>query len=175
MTQTPPPPSSPPWQDPRQGDGQQSQPQPGTPPGPPPGPQSYGGSDGYGREARGPALEGDERTMMLLAHLSAPLSMLLSVGWVPFLGPLLIWLFYKDKSAAVRTASAGAFNFNLTLAIISVGLWISVFLTLFIGFVWAIPGWIALLVIQLWCHIKGALRAADGRVYDYPFQLRLLS
>lgn len=119
--------------------------------------------------------EGDERTMMLLAHLSAPISMLLSVGWLPFLGPLLIWLFYKDKSPAVRTAAAGAFNFNLTLTIATVVLWISVILTLFVGLIWAIPGWIAIFVVQLWCHIKGALRASRGEVYVYPFQIKLLS
>ncbi|ANS77457.1 hypothetical protein SGUI_0061 [Serinicoccus hydrothermalis] len=120
-------------------------------------------------------MQGDEKSMMILAHLSGPLAMLLSVGWVPFLGPLLIWLFYKDRSAAVRTASAGAFNFNLTMTIASVALWISVILTIGIGFLWAVPGWILIFVVQLWCHIKGALRAADGRVYDYPFQIRLLS
>ncbi|KUG51663.1 hypothetical protein AVL62_09260 [Serinicoccus chungangensis] len=113
--------------------------------------------------------------MMLLAHLSGPIAMVFSAGWLPFLGPLLIWLFYKDRSTAVRTASAGAFNFNLSLGIVSIVLWITVILTLGIGFLWAIPGWIAIFVIQLWCHIKGAVRAADGRVYEYPFQLRLLS
>lgn len=113
--------------------------------------------------------------MMLLAHLSAPISMLISAGWLPFLGPLLIWLFYKDRSAAVRTASAGAFNFNLSLTIISILLWISVILTLFVGLIWAVPAWIALFVIQLYCHIKGAIRASNGEVYDYPFQLRLLN
>lgn len=119
--------------------------------------------------------QGEERTMMLLAHLSAPVAMLISVGWLPFLGPLLIWLFYKDRSAAVRTASAGAFNFNLSLTIASVLLWISVIFTLGLGFLWAIPGWILLFVIQLFCHIKGAVRASNGETYSYPFQLRLLS
>ncbi|WP_298751188.1 DUF4870 domain-containing protein [uncultured Serinicoccus sp.] len=172
MTQTPQSPSDQPWQDPQRA---------GEPSGPPPtsgpGPQAFGqpSSTPPGSGAPSGAPQGDERTMMLLAHLSAPLAMLLSVGWVPFLGPLLIWLFYKDRSAAVRTASAGAFNFNLTLTIISIVLWISVILTLFIGLIWAIPAWIALFVVQLWCHIKGAVRAADGRVYEYPFQIRLLS
>lgn len=119
--------------------------------------------------------QGDERTMMLLAHLSAPIAMLVSVGWLPFIGPLLIWLFYKDKSASVRTASAGAFNFNLSLTIVSVLLWVSVLFTLGIGLVWAVPGWIALFVIQLFCHIKGAIRASNGEVYSYPLQIRLLT
>ncbi|WP_238335894.1 DUF4870 domain-containing protein [Serinicoccus kebangsaanensis] len=175
MTQTPPPPTGGSWQDPQQTSGPQGHPQQGAPQGPPPGPQGYGQPAGFPGGQRGSAPQGDERTMMLLAHLSGPIAMLFSAGWLPFLGPLLIWLFYKDKSAAVRSASAGAFNFNLSLGIASIVLWISVIITLGIGFIWAIPGWIAIFVVQLWCHIKGALRAADGRVYDYPFQLRLLS
>lgn len=141
--------------------------------------QSYGAPQGYqpayGSGAPGRPLDGEERTMMLLAHLSAPAAFLLSAGWVPFLGPLLIWLFYKDKSQAVRRAAAGAFNFNISMTIASVALWISVFLTLGLGFLWAIPGWIILFIIQVWAHVKGAMKSVNGEVYDYPFQIRLLS
>ena len=144
--------------------------------------QPYGSPQGYPQPGRphqaygsapGP-LDGEERTMMLLAHLSAPAAFLLSAGWMPFLGPLLIWLFYKDKSQAVRRAAAGAFNFNITMTIASVALWISVFLTLGVGFLWAVPGWILLFLIQLWAHVRGAIKATNGAVYDYPFQIRLL-
>jgi uncharacterized Tic20 family protein len=34
---------------------------------------------------------------------------------------------------------------------------------------------VALFVVSAWCHIKGAIRAADDRPYDYPFQIRVLS
>lgn len=118
-----------------------------------------------------PAVTGEERSMMLIAHLSAPVSLLLSGGWLPFLGPLLVWLFYKDRSPAVRSVAAGAFNYNVAMTLVSWALWISVFITLFIGLLWAVPIWIAMIVP----HIKGALRASDGRVYDYPFQIRILS
>lgn len=117
----------------------------------------------------------DERSMMLIAHLSAPVAMLVSAGWLPFLGPLLVWLFYKDRSPAVRTASAGAFNFNVALTIVSWLTWVSVFVTFFVGLLWAVPIWIVLFVAQIWVHVKGALAAGRGEVYDYPFQLRILS
>ena len=113
--------------------------------------------------------------MMLVAHLSAPASMLLSVGWLPFLGPLLVWLFYRERSRAVRTVAAGAFNFNVTMTIASVLTWISVIVTLGIGFLWAIPIWILLFIIQIWAHVRGALAASRGEVYNYPLQIRLLS
>lgn len=125
--------------------------------------------------AQAPATTSEERSMMMIAHLSAPVSMLISVGWLPFLGPLLVWLFYKDKSAAVRSAAAGAFNFNISLTIASVLTWISVIFTLGIGFLWAIPIWIVLFVVMLWAHIRGAMNASRGEVYDYPFQIRILS
>lgn len=144
-------------------------------------PPGYGSQPGYGGQpAPGgyggrPDLSGDERSMMLIAHLSAPVAMLVSVGWLPFLGPLLVWLFYKDRSAAVRTVAAGAFNFNVALTIASVLTWVSVIVTLGIGFLWAIPIWIVLFVVQIWVHVKGAMSASRGEVYDYPFQLRILS
>lgn len=135
---------------------------------PPPRPGAHGG-----HAAPDPA-NSEERSMMLVAHLSAPAAMLLSAGWLPFLGPLLVWLFYRERSAAVRTASAGAFNFNVTMTIASVLTWVSVFVTLGVGFIWAIPIWIVLFIIQVWAHVRGALAASRGEVYDYPFQIRLL-
>ena len=136
-----------------------------------PAPGGYGGQPAPG----GSPVGGDERSMMLIAHLSAPVAMLVSVGWLPFLGPLLVWLFYKDRSAAVRTVAAGAFNFNVAVTIASVLTWVSVIVTLGIGFLWAIPIWIVLFIVQIWVHVKGALAASRGEVYDYPFQLRILS
>ena len=117
----------------------------------------------------------EERSMMMVAHLSAPFSMLLSVGWLPFLGPLLVWLFYKDRSQPVRVASAGAFNFNISLTVASIITWISVIVTLGIGFLWAIPIWIVLFIVQIWVHVKGAIKANNNEVYDYPFQIRILN
>lgn len=143
-------------------------PSPQQPPIPQPGdPRSYAA-------APNPA-NSEERTMMLVAHLSAPAAMLLSVGWLPFLGPLLVWLFYRERSAAVRTASAGAFNFNLTMTIASVLTWISVIVTLGIGLLWAVPIWVVLFIVQIWVHVRGALAASRGEVYSYPLQIRLLS
>ena len=96
------------------------------------------------------------RIAAILAHLSAPIAALLSAGSLSLLGPLLVWLLMKNDPNA-RRAAAGAFNFNLSFAVIG------------------IPLIIALFVVSAWCHIKGAIRAADDRPYDYPFQIRVLS
>ena len=118
---------------------------------------------------------GDEKSMMILAHLSAPAAFLISAGWLSFAGPLIIWLLYKDKSRAVREASAGAFNFNVTMTLISWALWLSVFITLGVGLLWAVPAWIVLFIVQVLVHFKGVMLANQGQVYVYPAQLRLLS
>lgn len=136
-------------------------------------PQGQGYQPAYG--APQGAATGEERTMMLLAHLSAPIAYLVSAGWVPFLGPLLIWLFYKDRSRAVRIASAGAFNFNLGVTIASWITWASIILTLGVGFLWGIPILIFLFLLQVWAHVRGVIKASNGQAYEYPFQIRILS
>jgi uncharacterized protein len=112
------------------------------------------------------------RVAAVLAHLSAPIAALLSAGSLSLLGPLLVWLIKKDDPYA-RKAAAGAFNFNLTFWLLYLISWVLIFTV--IGAVIGIPLIIVLFVVSLWCHIKGAIRAADDRPYDYPFQIRVLS
>jgi uncharacterized Tic20 family protein len=115
---------------------------------------------------------GSSRIAAILAHLSAPIAALLSAGSLSLLGPLLVWLWKKDDPYT-RKAAAGAFNFNLTFWLLYLVSWLLI-LTV-VGAVIGIPLIIALFVVSAWCHIKGAIRAADDRPYDYPFQIRVLS
>lgn len=75
----------------------------------------------------------------------------------------------------MREASAGAFNFNLTMTLISLAIWVSVIFTLGIGFLWAVPLWIGLFVVQVVVHVKGVMVTNEGRTYHYPAQLRVLA
>ena len=115
---------------------------------------------------------GSSRVAAILAHLSAPIAALLSAGSLSLLGPLLVWLLMKNDPNA-RRAAAGAFNFNLSFWVLYLVSWLLIFTV--IGAVIGIPLIIALFVVSAWCHIKGAVRAADDRPYDYPFQIRVLS
>jgi uncharacterized Tic20 family protein len=112
------------------------------------------------------------RLAAILAHLSAPIAALVSAGWLSLLGPLLVWLVKKDDPYT-RRAAAGAFNFNVTFWLLYVVSWLLIFTV--IGAVIGIPMIIVLFVVSLWCHIKGAVRAANDQQYDYPFQIRILS
>jgi uncharacterized protein len=112
------------------------------------------------------------RMAAILAHLSAPIAALLSAGSLSLLGPLLVWLVKKDDPYA-RRAAAGAFNFNLTFWFLYLISWLLIFTV--VGAIVGIPLIIVLFLVSAWCHVKGAIRAADDRPYDYPFQIRVLS
>lgn len=137
-------------------------PPPSQPPayGPPAGAPSYGGP---GASAMSPA---DERLWGLLAHLSWIAGSI--VGISP-LGPLVVFLVFKDRSPFVRRHAVEALNFWITAYI---GLAISVALMLIlIGFVtFAVIG-VAALVFS----IIAALAANRGEEYRYPFTLRLIT
>jgi uncharacterized Tic20 family protein len=115
---------------------------------------------------------GGSRLAAIFAHLSAPIAALLSAGSLSLLGPLLVWLVMKNDPYA-RKAAAGAFNFNLTFWLLYLLSWVLIFTV--IGAVVGIPLIVVLFLVSAWCHIKGAVRAADDRPYDYPFQIRVLS
>jgi uncharacterized Tic20 family protein len=112
------------------------------------------------------------RGAAILAHLSAPIAALVSAGWLSLLGPLIVWLVKKDDPFA-RRAAAGAFNFNLSFWVLYLISWLLVFTV--VGAVIGIPLLVVLFLVSVWCHVKGAIRAANDETYDYPFQIRVLS
>ena len=126
----------------------------------------------YGDATPAATPSGSSRVAAILAHLSAPIAALLSAGSLSLLGPLLVWL-VKKNDPYTRRAAAGAFNFNLTFWLLYLVSWVLI-LTV-VGAVIGIPLIIVLFLVSAWCHIKGAVRAADDRPYDYPFQIRVLS
>lgn len=118
------------------------------------------------------AVSDDERTWAVLGHISTIVAAVLSVGWLSFLGPLAIWAIHKDKSAFVRQAAAGAFNFNLLIWAITIVGWIF-FITL-IGIPIAILLWLVAFAASVYCHVRGAVLANRGELYRYPWGLPVL-
>jgi uncharacterized protein len=118
------------------------------------------------------AANADDRLWAMVAHLSAPVAALVSAGWLTILGPLIVWLAKKDSSPFVRNASAGAFNFTVTMWLTSLVGWI-----LTITVVGAIIG-IPLIIIgslgSIILGIVGAIKTWGGQSYTYPWQARLL-
>ena len=128
------------------------------------------GPDGYRTGSSGP--RDDERTVAVLTHLAGPIAAIVSVGWLGFLGPLIVWFIYKDKSPFLRQAAAGAFNFNETKWLVNLVGWILLFTVILspLGLLLIAAYWVLLLV----CHIMAAVRAGRGVVYRYPMQLPIL-
>lgn len=158
---------------PQQGQGDPWQGQPHQPQGAAWQGQPQGTWQGQPASAGNQSAAGDERTWMILAHLSAPIAMIVSAGWLTILGPLLVWLFKKEDSPRVRQAAAGAFNFNLSFWLMAVIGWICFFTIILIPV--AIIIWIIVFIVAVYAHLRGAWLASKGQVYTYPFQLPVLS
>lgn len=112
------------------------------------------------------------RLAAILAHLSAPIAALVSAGWLSLLGPLIVYLVKRDDPLT-RQAAAGAFNFNLSFWIMYLISWLLIFTV--VGALIGVPLIVILFVVSAYCHIKGAIRAANDQPYEYPFQIRVLS
>lgn len=117
-------------------------------------------------------VSGDDRTLAVLAHLSPIIALVLTAGWLSWVGPLLVWLIWRGRSAVVRTAAATSFNFNITVWVAIVVGWICIFTIVLIplGLVLLfVPG-----ILQLVFSILGAVRASRGEGYKYPLQIPIL-
>lgn len=120
-----------------------------------------------------PAPSSDERLWAMVAHLSAPIAWVVSAGWLNFVGPLVVWLLFKDRSAFVRNASAGSFNFTISMTVMSVVGWILVFTIIGapLGAIMIAIGGLGAIVLG----VLGALKSWNGEAYAYPWQVRVLS
>lgn len=144
---------------------QPSQPYPGPQP-----EQRYPKPQAHGYSA--PPARGDDRALAIIAHLSPLIAMVLSAGFLSFLGPLLVWLIWRERGDLVRNAAASAFNFNITVWLASIIAWICLFTVVLIPLaivLWAVAG-----IAQIVLSILGAVRANDGIVYRYPYQVPIL-
>lgn len=99
----------------------------------------------------------DEKTMAILAHV------LTLVAW--FVAPLVIYLIKKDESAFVAAHAKESLNFQITITIVCIVLFITI---IGIFLLWII-GILALVLV-----IVATVKASEGKLYKYPFTLRLI-
>ena len=143
------------------------------------GPPQYGSAPGQPQQGghvgtATPLGESEEKTWAILAHLSAPVAALISAGLLNFVGPLVIWALFKDRSQRVRHASAGAFNFNLTLWIAYAVLVVLSVISLGLLLIVTIPLGVVIWVVSMVLHVLAAIKASNGEVYTYPAQIPVL-
>ena len=115
---------------------------------------------------------GDDRTIAVLTHLSGLIGALISVGWLGFLGPLVVWFVYREKNMFLRATAAGSFNFNLSMWLLFVVAWICA-LTLILIPVAIVLALVAAVLLVV-CHVLAVMSANRGEVYRYPLQLPVL-
>ena len=104
----------------------------------------------------------DDRTFAVLSHL------LTVVPGVGILGPLIIYLIKNKESQFVSIHAKESLNFQITILILY---FISILLViLLIGFLllWLIG------IVNVILAIVAALRASEGKLYKYPFNIRLV-
>ena len=107
----------------------------------------------------------DEKTWATLVHLAPFLA---AVVGIPFLGPLIVFLVFKDRGPFVRFHAAQALNFQI---IITIALWVFGLLSfVLIGIPFLIATGIAWVVLS----IVAAIKANNGEWYRYPMTPELV-
>ena len=107
-----------------------------------------------------PVSPSDEKTWATLTHVGMIL--------FGFVGPLIVWLVFKDRSRWIKLHAQESLNFGILASIVYVISWI---LTIIVigGLTWAAMGIIALIF-----GILGAMAANRGEYKPYPFNLRMI-
>jgi uncharacterized protein len=99
----------------------------------------------------------DERTLAILAHVLTFVA--------PIIAPLIIYLVKKDESTFIEAHARESLNFQITLIIAIV---ILVLTVIGILLIWLV-GIVALVLV-----IVATIKASEGKLYKYPFTIRLI-
>lgn len=141
-----------------------------------PGQPQYGAPSQPQYAASAPMSPVDEKNAGMWGHLSG-LSTIVTGGWGGWIGPLIVFLIYKDRSAFARQESKEALNFGIFMTILTLGIIlvsivlgvITLGLASFLGLFWWIPA-----LLQVIFSIIGGVRVNNGGSYRYPFNWRLV-
>ena len=129
-------------------------------------PEEFDEFDTFGRDDDFDTPTSDERTMGLLAHLSAFAGLLIPFGNI--VGPLVLYLVKRDESEFIADQAREALNFNLTMTL--AGIVAAVLMIVLIGFLLLPVIGIAWLVLT----IVAAIKANEGEWYRYPVNVRFV-
>jgi len=119
-------------------------------------------------ESPNPLSTAEDHQWGSLAHLGG-------IFWI--VPALVIWLVFRDRGAFTNTEGKEALNFQITIAIAAVAVWVvygilSVALW-FLAFLWLLLPPLPWLIGVIF-SILGFLSAKEGKNYRYPFSLRLI-
>lgn len=126
---------------------------------------------------------GQERTVAALGHLAA-LVMYLGIPFGNILGPLVVWLLGRSRSAFVDDQGKEAVNFQVSVTLYFLALVLVLVVAVIAGrgevtglialIVLAAVAMVALALFQLVMTIVAGVRASGGERFRYPLTLRLV-
>ena len=114
-------------------------------------------------------IDANERNWGMACHISA-LAFLAIWGVGQIIGPLVIWLFRKEKLPFVADQGKESLNFQITMTIIGAAAYLIG--TFGKGDNWP---WLAVALIDLVAIVYAAVQASKGVMYRYPFSLKLVN
>ncbi|MDD4882775.1 MAG: DUF4870 domain-containing protein [Gallionellaceae bacterium] len=112
------------------------------------------------------ATNNDESNWGMLAHLSALAGFVIPFG--SLVAPLIIWLTKGKESAFVAEQAKEALNFQLSMAIVFIVCFILSFIIIGL-FLMGLA-----VIVDLVFVILATVTASKGRMYRYPYTLRLV-
>ncbi|MGY5764662.1 DUF4870 domain-containing protein [Brachybacterium sp. DNPG3] len=119
----------------------------------------------------------DSRMWSMFAHLSVVLGYIVGAGFLGWVGPLVIFLMYKDRDRFVRYNAAEALNAAIATVIIEIVL--AIVLTIFTLITFGIGGfafpliWVPAILHGVFAII-GAVKTNQGTWWNYPINIRLV-
>ncbi|WP_422114689.1 DUF4870 domain-containing protein [Brachybacterium sp. UNK5269] len=124
-----------------------------------------------------PTSDSDSKLWAMFSQLAVILGHIVSWGFLGWVGPLIIFLVYKDRSRFARFHAAEALNGAITVVIAQVVLSIAIGI---FGIVTLSFGWLLFplvgvpALVQLVFAIIGAVKANKGEYWNYPANIRLV-
>jgi len=117
-------------------------------------------------ESSTPTGNSADYSMGMLCHLLSFCGYLVPVGNI--VGPLVLWLTKKDEDAFLDATGKEVLNFQISMTIYTIicGLLMIVVIGIFL-----LP---IVLIANIVYTIIGAIKANEGKVYQYPFTMRFL-
>ena len=113
----------------------------------------------YGAAGQAPVTESDEKTWAIISHISIPFF------W--FVGPLIGYLLYKDRSPYLKQVTTEALNFSILYSIVQTAGWVLVWLT------FGLINLAASIVALIFC-IMATMAASRHEFYKYPINARFI-
>ena len=119
-----------------------------------------------------PMSPNEERTWGMASHLIGAAAMVLSAGFLGFVGSLVLYLVCKDRGPFVRAHAANSLNVQITAGIGFILGWILTITV--IGAIIGIPLLIATFIWALVVFVIGAVKANNGEWWTPPMTIQFV-